>query len=67
MSAREVTDAEITALTTLCLLVTKAMCKAIATHGLPVTTEIADSISKSLSVSLTDSFIAGRLPLHKFH
>jgi hypothetical protein len=62
-----VTDDEITELTTLCIAITKTMCASLVAMGMPCTREVAEAISKSLSTSLTDSLIAGRLPLHKVH
>jgi hypothetical protein len=63
----EITDDEVEKLTRVCLVVTKTMCATLLTHNLPCSPAVADAIAKSITTSLTDSFVHGRFALDKFN
>lgn len=67
MSRIHISEQEIEDLATVCLTITKAMCKSLRSHGLPVTAEVVKVISQSLATSLIAGKLASLQPIDKLH
>lgn len=63
----DMSEAEVAVLTMICATTTATMCATLVAHGVPCPATVRESISKSIAVSLTDSFLSGRLSLAKFN
>jgi hypothetical protein len=61
-----ISDEQVEELASLCLCITRQMLKSLASYGIPATTDLAQTISSSITSSLTNDLIASRAK-HQTH
>jgi hypothetical protein len=62
----EMTDNEVATLTAICSVIVSVIRTTLTATGVPVSPAVAKALQESVATSITDQFIAGQLPLHKF-
>jgi hypothetical protein len=67
MSKLRITDDEVEVLANMCTAITRAMCKSLSTHGVPVTAGVIKAISSSITTSLIADRLSSLNPINKLH
>ena len=62
----ELTDSEVQTLCSICSVIVSVIRTTLTATGVPVSAAVAKALRESVATSITDQFIAGQLPLHKF-